>query len=87
MLSFDKFSSDIKPSHGQPKPDYISGLVSSSIHVLYFLRHAAYFWSTWITPCVHLKKYEGLLFWTDILVGGWRLSERERRVMKERNVH
>ena len=27
----------------------------SSTHVLYFLQHAAYFWSTWMTSCVHLK--------------------------------
>ena len=28
----------------------------SSIQVLYFLLHAAYFCFTWMTSCVHLKK-------------------------------
>ena len=28
----------------------------SSIHVLYFLLHASYFCSTWMTSCVYLKK-------------------------------
>ena len=31
---------------------------TSSIHVLYFLLHAAYFCFTWMTSCMHLKKIE-----------------------------
>ena len=34
----------------------------SSILVLYFLPHAAYFCFTWMTSCVHLKKIE-LVIW------------------------
>ena len=36
-----------------------TGYNTRSIRVLYFVRHAAYFCSTWMTSCVHLKKLEG----------------------------
>ena len=32
------------------------------------------------------EKIRGLVIWTGILVAGWRLSVRERRVTKENNV-
>ena len=48
--------------------------LGSSIHVLYFLKLAAYFCSTWMTSCMQLKKLEGQSFRTGILLGGWRQS-------------
>ena len=40
--------------------------IGSSILVLYFLRHAAYFGSTCMTACMHLKKLEGYSLRTGI---------------------
>ena len=40
----------------------IAVYLRSSILVLYFLLHAAYFFSTWMTSCVHLKN-RGLVIW------------------------
>ena len=57
-------------------------ICASSIHVLYFLWHAANFCSTWMTSCAHQKKQEGQSFDTGIFVGGWRLSVQKRKVKK-----
>ena len=52
----------------------------SSIHVLYFLGHAAYFWLYLDDVMRVFEKLEGQSFWTGILVGGCRLSVRKRKL-------